>query len=66
MSNENSNISVNIQFTDQEAWDLAQFLKRAGFTDYRSNAVDDAEAYRMLAAGEKVRSALAECGYRPR
>jgi hypothetical protein len=66
MANENLDVCVNIRFTDQEAWDLAQFLKRAGFTDYRSNAVDDAEAYRMLATGEKVKSALAECGYRPR
>lgn len=66
MSNQNSEISVTVEFTDQEAWDLAQFFKRVGFTDYRSNAIDEAEAYRMLAAGEKFRKALALHGYHPR
>ena len=66
MLNQQSEISLTVEFTDQEAWDLAQFFKRVGFTDYRSNAVDEAEAYRMLAAGEKVRKSLAECGYNPR
>ena len=66
MSKQKSEISVTVEFTDQEAWDLAQFFKRVGFTDYRSNAVDDAEAYRMLAAGEKIRKSLTECGYNPR
>lgn len=66
MSNQNSEISVTLEFTDQEALDLAQFFKRVGFTDYRSNAIDDAEAYRMLAAGEKVRKSLAEFGFNPR
>jgi len=36
------------------------FLKRVGFTDYRSNAIDVAEAYRTLAAGEKIRKIMAE------
>lgn len=54
------------ELTDQEAEDFAQFLKRVGFSDYRNNAIDQDEAYRMLAAGEKIRSALAEAGYAPR
>ena len=66
MLNQRSEISVTVELTDQEAWDLAQFFKRVGFTDYRSNAIDDAEAFRTLAADEKVRKSLAECGYNPR
>lgn len=54
------------ELTDQEAQDFAQFLKRVGFSDYRNNAADQDEAYRMLAAGEKIRRALAEAGYAPR
>lgn len=59
-------LSVPLELTADEAWDLAQFLKRAGFSDYRSNAVDQDEAYRMIFASEKVRSALAKAGIDPR
>lgn len=55
-----------VQFFDQEAWDLAQFLKRVGFAEFRSNAVDDDEAYRMQSAAEKFRGNLAAMGYSPR
>jgi hypothetical protein len=34
--------------------------------DYRSNAVDNDEAYSMVDAGEKIREALAQIGYAPR
>lgn len=59
-------IAVPLELTEDEAWDFAQFLKRAGFSDYRSNAVDQDEAYRMLYVGEKVRGALAHMGIDPR
>lgn len=59
-------ITLMVPLSDQEAWDLAQFLKRVGYADFRSNAVDDDEAYRMQAAAEKVRSNLAVIGYSPR
>lgn len=59
-------IQLVAELTDQEAEDYAQFLKRVGFSDYRNNAADHDEAYRMLAAGEKIRRALAEAGYAPR
>jgi hypothetical protein len=55
-------VCITVKFSDQEAWDFAQFLKRAGFSDFRSNTVDD-EAHRMIAAAEKVRKALADVGY---
>lgn len=49
-----------------EALALAQFLKRVGLDDFRQLAVDLDEAYAMQAAGERVRTALAEAGYAPR
>jgi len=56
-------ISLRVPLSEQEAWDLAQFLKRAGFADFRSNAVDDEEAYRMQSVAEKVKKNLAAIGY---
>ena len=65
MVNQKYEVCITVKFSDQEAWDLAQFLKRAGFSDFRSNTVDDDEAHRMIAAAEKVRKALADVGYSP-
>jgi len=59
-------IFLMIQLSDQEAWDLAQFLKRVGYSDFRSNAVDDGEAHRMLNVAEKVRKSLIQNGFNPR
>ncbi|WP_428827706.1 hypothetical protein ACLIKD_06860 [Azonexus sp. IMCC34842] len=59
-------IQLVAELSNQEAEGYAQFLKRVGFSDYRNNAADQDEAYRMLAAGEKIRAALAEAGYAPR
>lgn len=63
---ETKNVLISVELTDQEAWTYAQFLKRVGFNDYRSNAVDNDEAYVMVDAGEKIREALAQIGYAPR
>ena len=59
-------VLISIVLTKAEAWDLAQFLKRVGFSDFRINAQDDPEAYNMQDAAGKVRRALAEAGYAPR
>jgi len=59
-------VRVSVDLTSGEAWELAQFLKRAGFSTYLECAIDRDEAYRMLQAGEKVREALVEAGYAPR
>lgn len=59
-------VPVNVELTTDEAWDYAQFLKRVGFSDYRNNAQDQEEAYRMLAVGEKFRAALEASGFSPR
>ena len=65
MMNPKYEVCITVKFSDQEAWDLAQFLRRAGFSDFRSNTVDDDEAHRMISAAEKVRKALADVGYSP-
>jgi hypothetical protein len=66
MTDNPTEICLMVQFFDQEAWDLAQFLKRVGFAEFRSNAVDDDAAYRMQAAVEKIRRSLVAIGYAPR
>lgn len=62
----NDKVRFELELTEQEAEDIAQFLKRAGLSDYRSNAVDQEEAYRMLHVAEKIRAILAEKGFSPR
>lgn len=55
-------IRVQVELPEEEAWALAQFLKRAGYTDYRGQAIDEDEASRMRDAGERLREALAGAG----
>jgi hypothetical protein len=55
-----------VTLTEVEAWEFAQFLKRVCFSDYRGHATSDDEAYHMIDAGERIRSALAGQGYVPR
>ena len=59
-------VEITVELTDVQAWEFAQFLKRACFSDYRGHATSDAEAYRMIDAGERIRRALADQGYAPR
>jgi hypothetical protein len=59
-------IEITVALTEAQAWELAQFLKRACFSDYRGHATSDDEAYHMINAGELIRRALAEQGYAPR
>ena len=59
-------VRLDIELTDEQAWDLSQFLKRVLFSDFRARAKDEDEAYRMQSAAGVVRRALAEAGYEPR
>jgi hypothetical protein len=59
-------VEITVTLTDAEAWQFAQFLKRACFSDYRSHATSEAEAYQMIDAGDRIRRALANQGYAPR
>jgi hypothetical protein len=58
--------TITLHLPSNEALALAQFVKRAGFSDFRTNAVDDDEAREMISACEKLAKALAEAGYAPR
>lgn len=55
-----------IDLNQEEALALSQFLKRVGFSDFRSLAVSDEEAYDMQIAATKIAKTLAENGYNPR
>jgi hypothetical protein len=57
---------IEVDLPDGQAWALAEFLKRAGYRDYRELAADDQEAWAMLEAGERLRAALADKGMAPR
>jgi hypothetical protein len=57
---------MHVELPEEEAWALAQFLKRTGYTDYRGQAIDECEATRMRDAGERLREALARAGVAPR
>lgn len=52
--------------SELEADALAEFLKRVGFSDFRSLAKSDDEAYLMQSAAAKVAKELAEAGFNPR
>lgn len=59
-------IAVSIELNEELAHALAQFVKRVGLADMRSNAVNDCEAYLMREAIERVRIGLANAGFSPR
>ena len=49
-----------------EAWAFAQFLKRAGQSDYQRLAANAGEADDMCCAAEAIRRALSDAGCAPR
>lgn len=59
-------VKLTINLTDDQAEAYAEFLKRVGFSDYRSLSVDHEEAYLMVSAGEAVRAGLRQAGFEPR
>lgn len=59
-------VRIFAELTADEAWALAQFLKRAGITDYRRLAQTDAEADAMREGAERIRGVLANAGIAPR
>ena len=48
--------------TTAQAYALAELCKRIGWTDARSNAVDDDQARDMINAMDRVRGGLEESG----
>ena len=65
-SGEGREVHLSCLLNDGEAWNLAQFFKRVGFSDFRTNAQDDTEAYAMRDAADRVAGALKAAGYAPR
>ena len=60
------NVTLHIELSDENAWALAQLLKRLGFSDCRQLASSKEEAWQMIHAAIAVRAALTEQGYAPR
>ena len=59
-------IIVTVELDAEQAWALAQLVKRIGWADCRSLAEDEAQTRLMIEATERVRAALAQAGYAPR
>lgn len=59
-------ITLIVELSDELALALAQFVKRVGYSEMRSNAVDDYEAYLIRDAIDRVRAGLANVGFSPR
>lgn len=59
-------VRVDVDLDGTEAWDLAQFINRVGWSELRSNAEDDDQAYAMRDVLNRLREALEQAGYSPR
>jgi hypothetical protein len=66
MNHQTPTVSFAIELPEKEAWFLAQFFKRASFSDFRRCAQTDDEAYLMRNGAYRVRAALADAGFDPR
>ncbi len=61
-----NSVTVTLELDSGNAWALALFVKRVGWSEIRQNAVDDTEAYDMRDAIEALQRALAQAGISPR
>ncbi|MFN5350979.1 MAG: hypothetical protein ACK5A0_15840 [Polaromonas sp.] len=59
-------ITVPVTISEEEAWALAQFVKRVGWSEMRQNAQDDEEAYLIRSGIVAVQAAFAAAGFSPR
>lgn len=59
-------VVLALSLTDAQAMALAQFVKRVGWSEFRSNAIDDDEAYVIRDAFDALRLELGVHGYSPR
>lgn len=55
-------ITINVNLPEDQADAFAQYLKRIGFSEFRSFAKTEEEAYDAQAGAEKVLIALASAG----
>lgn len=59
-------IKIEIELEQNQAWELAQVLKRMTLMDYRLLTTDNEKAYDALNGGQCVIEALAKVGIDPR
>ena len=59
-------MNFQVELSDRQAWAIAQWLKRAGFNQWRALAASDEEAWAMLDAAQQLRDELSLQGYEPR
>lgn len=59
-------VTVAVELDAEQAWALAQLVKRIGWADCRSLAEDEEQTRLMIVATERVRAALAAAGFAPR
>lgn len=59
-------VHVGVELDAEQAWALAQLVKRIGWAHCRSLAEDEAQTRLMIEAAERLRAALAAVGYAPR
>lgn len=59
-------VKLVAELPEYQAEALAQFVKRAGWSEFRRCAVDDDEACAIREAVDQVARALAEAGFAPR
>lgn len=59
-------VVFSVELSEEQAIALAQFVKRVGFAEMRSNAIDDSDAYKMRDAIDRLCIGLANAGFSPR
>ena len=59
-------VRIVLELPADQAWAIAQFVKRAGLSDYRVLAQSEREAYAMREAGDAIGEAFAAAGCAPR
>lgn len=57
---------IQFELPGDEAWALAQFVKRVGWTEMRENAETEDETYLIRSALSQLADALRDQGYAPR
>ena len=62
----NGKITIELELTVNQAWELAQVLKRMTLTDYRLLTTDMEKARDAMHGAECVREALAKVEINPR
>jgi hypothetical protein len=63
---ETTKIRLSFELTEDQATDMAEFLKRVQFSDFRRRLNSDDEAYAAMNSLAEMRKVLATAGFNPR